>query len=155
MRVQLVAVGTKMPSWVQTAFAEYAKRLPKELAPKLLELELGSKTKPGNTDAAKKAEAETILAVIPVEHFVVMLDVGGKAWSTEELAGQLANWQMSGRDFSFVIGGPDGLDASVRARANVIWSLSNLTLPHPLVRIVWVEQMYRAHCILTNHPYHK
>ncbi|HNG59994.1 MAG TPA: 23S rRNA (pseudouridine(1915)-N(3))-methyltransferase RlmH, partial [Cellvibrionaceae bacterium] len=107
MRVQLVAVGTKMPAWVQSGFTEYAKRLPKELTPKLLELELGSKSKPGNMEAAKKAEAEAILAAIPAEHFVVMLDVGGKAWSTEELAAQLAQWQMSGRDFSFVIGGPD------------------------------------------------
>lgn len=155
MRVQLVAVGTKMPTWVQTAFAEYAKRLPKELAPKVLELELGSKSKPGNIEAAKKAEAEAILAVIPAEHFVVMLDLGGKAWSTQELSQQLATWQMSGRDFSFVIGGPDGLDERVRARANAVWSLSNLTLPHPLVRIVWVEQIYRAYCILNNHPYHK
>ena len=155
MRVQLVAVGTKMPAWVQSGFTEYAKRLPKELTPKLLELELGSKSKPGNMEAAKKAEAEAILAAIPAEHFVVMLDVGGKAWSTEELAAQLAQWQMSGRDFSFVIGGPDGLDASVRKRANAVWSLSNLTLPHPLVRIVWVEQLYRAHSILINHPYHK
>lgn len=155
MRVQLVAVGTKMPAWVQTAFGEYAKRLPKELAPKLVELELGSKLKPGNTDAAKKIEAEAILAAIPAEHFVVMLDVGGKAWSTQELSAQLANWQMSGRDFSFVIGGPDGLDDKVRLRANVIWSLSNLTLPHPLVRIVFVEQLYRAFSILMNHPYHK
>lgn len=155
MRVQLVAVGTKMPAWVQTGFSEYAKRLPKELAPKVLELELGSKSKPGNSEAAKKVEAEAILAAIPAEHFVVMLDLGGKAWSTEELAGQLGQWQMSGRDFSFVIGGPDGLDASVRQRANAIWSLSNLTLPHPLVRIVWVEQLYRAHSILINHPYHK
>ena len=155
MRVQLVAVGTKMPAWVQTGFTEYAKRLPKELTPKVLELELGSKSKPGNMEAAKKAEAEAILAAIPAEHYVVMLDVGGKAWSTEDLAAQLAQWQMSGRDYSFVIGGPDGLDASVRKRANVVWSLSNLTLPHPLVRIVWVEQLYRAHSILINHPYHK
>ena len=155
MRVQLVAVGTKMPAWVQSAFAEYAKRLPKELAPKLVELELGSKTRPGNIEAAKKVEAEAILAAIPAEHFVVMLDLGGKAWSTPELAQQLKHWQMSGRDFSFVIGGPDGLDASVGQRANSIWSLSNLTLPHPLVRIVWVEQLYRAFSILNNHPYHK
>jgi 23S rRNA (pseudouridine1915-N3)-methyltransferase len=155
VRVQLVAVGTKMPAWVQSAFAEYNKRLPKELTPKLVELELGSKSKPGNSEAAKKSEAEAILAAIPAEHFVVMLDVGGKAWSTAQLAQQLQDWQMSGRDFSFVIGGPDGLDASVRLRANAVWSLSNLTLPHPLVRIVWVEQIYRAHCILNNHPYHK
>lgn len=155
MRVQLVAVGTKMPAWVQTGFTEYAKRLPKELTPKVLELELGSKSKPGNMEAAKKAEADAILAAIPAEHCVVMLDVGGKAWSTEDLAAQLAQWQMSGRDYSFVIGGPDGLDASVRKRANVVWSLSNLTLPHPLVRIVWVEQLYRAYSILINHPYHK
>jgi 23S rRNA (pseudouridine1915-N3)-methyltransferase len=155
MRVQLVAVGTKMPAWVQTAFGEYTKRLPKELAPKLVELELGSKLKPGNIDAAKKVEAEAILANIPAEHFVVMLDVGGKAWSTQDLSAQLANWQMSGRDFSFVIGGPDGLDDKVRLRANAIWSLSNLTLPHPLVRIVFVEQLYRAFSILMNHPYHK
>lgn len=155
MRVQLVAVGTKMPSWVQEGYNEYYKRLPKELAPKLLELELGYRPKQGSVDAARKTEAAAILAAIPADHWVVALDVLGKPWTTPQLAENLTNWRMNGADVTFIVGGPDGLTDTCLARANAKWSLSNLTLPHPLVRIVFIEQLYRAWTILQNHPYHK
>ncbi len=155
MRVQLLAVGGKMPSWVQEGYAEYAKRLPKDLTPKLVEIELGYRPKQGGIETAKKAEAQAILAAIPSDHFVVALEVLGKAWSTPELSENLEDWRMRGLDVTFIVGGPDGLADACVQRANALWSLSPLTLPHPLVRIVFIEQLYRAWTILQNHPYHK
>jgi rRNA large subunit m3Psi methyltransferase RlmH len=155
MKVQLIAVGTRMPSWVQAGYDEYAKRLPKELAPQLLEIPLGNRAKNGSTQDAMRQEGEAILQAIPASSTMVALDVQGKAWSTEQLAEQLARWRMDGRNLAFVIGGPDGFSSQCIARADARWSLSNLTLPHPLVRIVLIEQLYRAWTILQNHPYHK
>jgi 23S rRNA (pseudouridine1915-N3)-methyltransferase len=155
MRVQLVAVGSKMPTWVQQGYEEYAKRLPKELLPKLVELNLGMRGKNSAVKEAVEQEGQQMLAAIPDSHHVVALDVKGKSWSTEDLAQQLEGWRMSGRDVSLLIGGPDGLAESCLARAQQRWSLSPLTLPHPLVRVVLIEQLYRAWTILQNHPYHK
>jgi len=155
MKVQLIAVGTKMPAWVQAGYEEYAKRLPKELAPQLVEIPLGHRGKSSNVQDAMRQEGEAILQAVPPESMMIALDVQGRSWSTEQLAEQLSRWQMDGRNLSFVIGGPDGFSAASLARADARWSLSNLTLPHPLVRIVWIEQLYRAWTILQNHPYHK
>lgn len=155
MKLQLIAVGSKMPAWVQTGFQEYAKRLPKELSPQLVEIPIGHRPKNGAVAEAIKTEGEAILAAIPAGYKAVMLDVQGKTWSTEQLSEQLAHWRMEGDNLSFVIGGPDGLSASCLDRADAKWSLSRLTLPHPLVRIVWVEQLYRAWTLLQGHPYHK
>lgn len=155
MKVQLIAVGTRMPSWVQSGYDEYAKRLPKELAPQLLEISLGNRAKNGSVAEAMRQEGEAILQAVPAASTMVALDVQGKPWSTEQLAGQLAQWRMDGRNLSFVIGGPDGFSSQCLARADARWSLSNLTLPHPVVRIVLIEQLYRAWTILQNHPYHK
>lgn len=155
MRVQLVAVGGKMPAWVQQGYAEYAKRLPKELHPKLVELSLGGRGKNSSVTEAIEQEGQQMLAAIPDNHHVVALDVTGKSWSTPELARQLEHWRMLGRDLSLLIGGPDGLAQPCLDRAQQRWSLSPLTLPHPLVRVVLIEQLYRAWTILQNHPYHK
>jgi 23S rRNA (pseudouridine1915-N3)-methyltransferase len=155
VRVQLIAVGTKMPAWVLAGYQEYAKRLPKLWLPKLVEIELGHRGKSSSLDAARRAEADAILALVPAQHQLVALEVLGKPWSTPDVANHLAQWQMGGSDVSFVIGGPDGLDPKILERANSLWSLSNLTLPHPLVRIVFIEQLYRAWTLLQNHPYHK
>lgn len=155
MKLQLIAVGSKMPAWVQTGFQEYAKRLPRELAPHLVEIPIGHRPKNGVVAEAIKTEGEAILQAIPAGYKAVMLDVQGKAWSTEQLAEQLAVWRMEGDNLSFVIGGPDGLSAPCLNRADAKWSLSRLTLPHPLVRIVWIEQLYRAWTLLQGHPYHK
>lgn len=159
MKVQLVAVGNKMPAWVQTGFDEYAKRLPKELCPKVSEIAVaqrGKSTLKSNALAQIKAqEGQAILGVIPKQSRKIMLDLGGKPWSTQALSQKLSSWMMDGDDLAFVIGGPDGLSKECLAQADDKWALSPLTLPHPLVRVVWIEQMYRAWTILQNHPYHK
>jgi len=155
MRIRIIAVGTKMPDWVEQGYAEYAKRMPRECVVEMLELPLAQRTK--NTDIAKamEKEGEAMLAAIGKGEQVIALDVKGKPWSTEQLADNMASWKMSGTNYCLLIGGPDGLAPACLAMASATWSLSPLTLPHPLVRIVVIEQLYRACTILQNHPYHK
>ncbi|WP_188152379.1 23S rRNA (pseudouridine(1915)-N(3))-methyltransferase RlmH [Teredinibacter waterburyi] len=158
MKIDLIAVGTKMPSWVQEGYQEYAKRLPRDLSLNLVELPLANRSKNTNVDQVKAAEGEQILSVIGSpsgNHRVIALDVLGKKLSTELLAEKMASWRMDGVNVSLLIGGPDGLSPKCLNRADEKWSLSGLTLPHPLVRIVLAEQLYRAWTILQNHPYHK
>lgn len=144
-----------MPDWVQSAYLEYDKRLPKELSPRLVELPLAARNKNTSAEAAKKAEGEHMLAGLGDKERIIALDVKGKALSTEQIASAMQNWLMNGEDIGLLIGGPDGLAKSCLERADQKWSLSNLTLPHPLVRVVLIEQLYRAWTILQNHPYHK
>ncbi len=138
-----------MPAWVEQGIAEYSKRLPRELKLVWREIPLARRGR----DVA--AEGERILRNIPAGERVVALDVQGKRVSTEQLAGHLSAWQMSGANYSILIGGPDGLSPSCLARADFCWSLSDLTLPHPLVRVLLAEQLYRAWTITVNHPYHR
>lgn len=144
-----------MPAWVQQGYAEYEKRLPKELKPQLFELPLASRSKTTNAIKTKAQEGADIIAALPKGGHVVALDVCGKPIGTESLANKLEQWQMNTKHLSFLIGGPDGLSAECLSRADEKWSLSALTMPHPLVRIVLIEQLYRAWTILQNHPYHK
>ncbi len=145
-----------MPSWVQDGYNEYVKRLPRgDLELELVELPLAPRGKNSDIQRAMERESEAIRAAIGKGDRVVALDVLGKSWSTEQLAEQLAGWRMDGRHVSLLIGGPDGLAPTALALAEQRWSLSALTLPHPLVRIVLAEQLYRAWTILHNHPYHK
>lgn len=155
MRLRILAVGTRMPGWVTEGFNEYAKRMPPELRVELSELQLGHRAK--NQPAAKAIaqEGDAMLKAISPTDGVVALDVKGKPWSTEQLAQQLRTWQESGNNYNLLIGGPDGLAPECLARAGQSWSLSPLTLPHPLVRIVLMEQLYRAWSINAGHPYHK
>lgn len=155
MKIRILAMGTKMPAWVQQGFAEYRKRLPAEFAVELQELELAKRTKTTSTDTVINTESEKLLGAVPAGFHLLALDKGGQAWSTEKLAERLADWQMQGQSVAMLIGGPDGLSAALKARADTVWSLSELTLPHPLVRVVLIEQLYRAWCVLHNHPYHK
>ena len=151
MRAWLIAVGERMPAWVQAGYAEYAKRLSRELPLQLVEISTKSRDPARLTADAGAA----LIAAIPKGAHVVALDGHGKSWSSEELATQLSRWRMLGKDVAFLIGGPDGLAPNVLERADQTWSLGPLTLPHPLVRILVAEQLYRAVSQLGGHPYHR
>lgn len=155
MKINLVAVGTKMPGWVTQGFEEYSRRLPRECQLQLLEIAPAKRGKTAQPEQWKKDEAGRILSAIPDSHHVIALEVDGKSWDTETLSEQMQSWLTDGHDVSLIVGGPDGLDTSCLQRADQKWSLSPLTLPHPLVRIVLAEQLYRAWTILQNHPYHR
>lgn len=155
MKLNLLAVGNKMPAWVTEGYQEYAKRMPRECRLELHEITPAKRGKSGSSLQWMREEGERILTAIPNNHHVVALDVQGQSWRTEELAQQLKSWMADGRDVSLIVGGPDGLTDECLQRANQRWSLSALTLPHPLVRIVLVEQLYRAWTVLQNHPYHR
>jgi len=155
MRLKIIAVGTKMPGWVTTGFEEYSRRMPHELKIELIELAVGQRSKNSDIKRAMAKEGEAMHKAISPNDKVVALDVLGKPWSTEKLAIQLDSWKFDGCDYCFLIGGPDGLAPECLARADAKWSLSPLTLPHPIVRVVLAEQLYRAWTINVGHPYHK
>lgn len=154
MRVALLAVGQRMPGWVQTAWDDYAKRLRSRLPVNLVEIAAGNRGG-GRTDQAMAAEGQRLMAALrPADH-VVLLDERGARRSSLEQARWLGERMQQGRDLAFLVGGPDGFAPAVRERASESWSLSPLTLPHALVRVVWIEQMYRAVTVLDGHPYHR
>lgn len=144
-----------MPGWIETGYHEYAKRLPPECSLSLLEINPGHRGKAGNPDVARREEGERMLAALPKGARVIALDGRGRAWSTEELADALAGWLADGRDLALLVGGPEGLADACIERADGIWSLSPLTFPHPLVRVILAEQLYRVWSILQGHPYHR
>jgi len=144
-----------MPAWVEQGYQEYAKRLPPECALTLHEIPAGKRGKNADIARLTRQEGERMAATIPKGAHVVALEVGGKAWGTEQLAARLDNWLGQGRDVALLVGGPEGLEPGLSASADERWSLSPLTLPHPLVRIVLAEQIYRAWSILKGHPYHR
>ena len=155
MKARLIAVGERMPAWVAEGFAEYRKRLSHELPLELTEIKPGVRGKGRDDTRAIADEGVAILAALPRDIHVVALDGRGKLWSSEELAAQLEQWRMGGRDIAFLIGGPDGHAPDVLARADQRWSLGPLTLPHMLVRLVLAEQLYRATTLVAGHPYHR
>jgi 23S rRNA (pseudouridine1915-N3)-methyltransferase len=155
MRISVIAVGTRMPAWVSQGITEYSKRLPRELQLVWREIPLARRGKDAVAQLLCAAEGEQILKAIPSGERVIALDVTGQRLATEQLARQLQSWQMSGDNYSFLIGGPDGLSPACLARADQRWSFSDLTLPHPLVRVLLAEQLYRAWTITVNHPYHR
>lgn len=155
MRVRLLAVGQKMPGWVEAGFNEYAKRLPTDFQLELVEIAPGYRGKGADIARAIRSEGDAMLAALQKNEKVIALEVGGRSWSTEQLAQEAENWRMDGRNLALLVGGPDGLDTRCVAAADQKWSLSALTLPHPLVRIVLAEQLYRAWTLLQGHPYHK
>jgi len=144
-----------MPSWVEAGVKDYLKRLPPHLAFNLVELPLPKRGKNADIKRLMQQESEAILQQIKTTDWVVALEVTGKTYSTEQLAQQLKHWQLERRDVKLLIGGPDGLHPDCLQRANQTWSLSPLTLPHPLVRVIVTEQIYRANSILSGHPYHR
>lgn len=155
MKLQLIAVGTKMPDWVQTGFNEYMRRFPSDLPFELTEIPAGKRGKNADIRRILEKEGELMLAAIHKGNRIVTLDIPGKPWDTPELAQQLEHWKQEGRGVSLLVGGPEGLAPSCKAAAEQSWSLSNLTLPHPLVRVLIAESLYRAWSITANHPYHR
>jgi 23S rRNA (pseudouridine1915-N3)-methyltransferase len=155
MRLTIVCVGHKMPAWIRSGYGEYEKRLPPELRIELLELKPEERTSGKTVEKARALEGERILAAIPAGATVYALDEKGRAVTTQGLAVLLAGWMRDAAHPAFVIGGADGLSDEVKARADKLVSLSAMTLPHGLVRVLLAEQLYRAWSILANHPYHR
>ncbi len=155
MQIHLVAIGQKMPRWVNDGYSEFAKRLPHECRLNLHEIPAGKRGKNSDIKRILQQEGERMLAVLPKDCLTIALDVKGQSWSTEKLSSQMSQWMQDGRNIALLVGGPEGLDPSCLNRARQSWSLSPLTLPHPLVRILLAEQIYRAWSILANHPYHR
>lgn len=154
MRLTIVAVGQKVPDWAQTAYDDYAKRFPPELRVELKAV----KTEPRASktlDTLLAAERQRIEGVIPKGTRIVALDERGTAMTTVALADKLRGWQREGDDVAIVIGGPDGLDPAFKQAAHERLRLSDLTLPHAMVRVLLIEQLYRAWSITVNHPYHR
>lgn len=155
MQIHLLAVGNRMPEWVTTGFNEYARRLPHECRLNLVEIAPAKRGKNPDIERIKRDEGERILAALPRHARSIALEVEGRAWTTPQLAQHMQIWMAEGQDVALLVGGPDGLSPACRERADQWWSLSPLTLPHPLVRVVLAEQLYRAWSIITGHPYHR
>ena len=155
MKIYLIAVGNKMPKFVEEGYKEYAKRFPKDCSLELVEIPAQKRSK--NADIARITEQEgnQMIAAIPKGALVVTLDIPGKMYNTEQLADELNSWKNSGRDVALLVGGPEGLSPACKALADKSWSLSPLTLPHPIVRIILAEALYRAWSVTANHPYHR
>jgi 23S rRNA (pseudouridine1915-N3)-methyltransferase len=155
MNIYLISIGNRMPRWVVEGYEEYARRLVGECRLRLVEIPPGQRGRKADVKQVIQDEGERMLKAIPKGCRVVALDVPGRAWNTEQLADQLKGWLAGGQDLALLVGGPEGLSAQCLARADMSWSLSPLTLPHPLVRVVVSEQLYRAWSLLRNHPYHR
>ena len=144
-----------MPGWVQQGYDEYAKRLPRECELALKEIAPGKRSKNNEIARIVKDEGERMIAAIPQGARIVTLDIPGRPWTTPELAQAMQCWLEGGQHIALLIGGPEGLADSAKQLGQESWSLSKLTFPHPLVRIIVAEQLYRAWSILHNHPYHR
>lgn len=155
MKLIVVAVGQRMPAWVQTAWQDYAKRLPSDCALELKEIKPEPRTSGKTTAQMMQAEALRINAAIPAGALRIALDERGKDITTIALSRQLENWRAAGQDVALIVGGPDGLDTELKQSCQSLLRLSSLTLPHPMVRVLLAEQLYRAWAIMTNHPYHR
>lgn len=155
MKLIVAAVGTRMPDWVEIAWHDYARRLPADCALELKEIKPEPRTSGKTPAQMMHAEARRIEAAIPSGALRIALDERGKDMDTMGLARELEKWRASGQDVVFLVGGPDGLDAELKQHCQGRLRLSSLTLPHPMVRIVLAEQLYRAWAILSGHPYHR
>jgi 23S rRNA (pseudouridine1915-N3)-methyltransferase len=151
----LIAVGERPPSWIAAGFEEYCARLPREWRLQLIEVAPAKRSKNSLTERRLHEEGQRLLAALPSAAHAIALTPQGQQWDTAQLAQRVARWLQEGRDLAFIIGGPDGLHGAVLGRCETHWSLSQLTFPHTLVRILVVEQLYRAWSILSKHPYHR
>jgi 23S rRNA (pseudouridine1915-N3)-methyltransferase len=155
MKIQVLAIGQKMPDWVQQAVDEYTKRMPPHLHVEFREVAAEHRGKNADLKRIMEREGERLLLATPKGAYTVALDRSGKQLGTLDWAEQMKDWLSGGRDIAIMIGGPDGLPADVLQRCDAIWSLSRLTFAHPLVRVLLAEQLYRAWSITENHPYHR
>ncbi len=155
MQIDLICVGQKMPSWVTAAFNEYAKRLSSTYRLNLIEIPLRKRTKNSDLARLQHRETEQILAAIAPRAYVIALDEQGQVWNSPQLAQQLTHWIREYKTIALLVGGPEGLSTTCLQRAQRHWSLSALTFPHQLVRIIVAEQLYRAWTLLNHHPYHR
>ena len=154
MRLRIISIGHKMPAWVEAACSEYIKRMPRELQIEIIEIKPEKRAAGNSTQNVQELEAKRIIDAVGKD-FLVACDERGAEITTLQLAEKLQNWQSLGKDVSIVIGGADGLHASIKAAAGFVWGLSKLTLPHAFVRVLLCEQLYRAHSVNSNHPYHR
>ena len=154
MQLKVIAVGTRMPAWVQTAVDEYTKRLPREIRIEWTEV-APAKRHSGTPESYRLQEADSIRRHLKPHTRMVALDVAGKTVSTEDIANAMSDWQMQGERIALLIGGPDGIDTTLLKAAHQRWSLGRVTLAHPLVRVVLAEQLYRAWSVNAGHPYHR
>lgn len=155
MKLFIVSVGHKIPDWITTGYSEYTKRMPREARVELLEIRPEPRTTGKTTQQIMEAEAQRILHALPPTCRRIALDEHGAQPTTKQLAAQLKDWMGEGRDVAFIIGGADGLHDSVKQAAGQLMALSALTLPHAFVRVLLAEQLYRAHSLMHNHPYHR
>lgn len=155
MRLQLIAVGQKMPKWVAEGFQEYSKRLPPDMPLELIEIPAGKRGKNADIQRITDKEGELMLSAVARSARIITLEVTGKSWTTHKLAERMQAWQLDGRDVAFLVGGPEGLSKACIQASEEKWSLSALTLPHPLVRIVMAEALFRSWSLNNNHPYHR
>jgi 23S rRNA (pseudouridine1915-N3)-methyltransferase len=155
MKFLILSVGHKIPEWVTAGYIEYAKRMPREAKIELLELKPEPRTSGKTPLQIMEAEAQRILAALPAGCLRIALDERGVLWTTRQLADKMGQWMGEGRDVAFIIGGADGLHESVKKGAHQLLALSAMTLPHAMVRVILAEQLYRAHSLLHNHPYHR
>lgn len=143
-----------MPDWVEQACADYARRMPREAAIEIVEIKPEKRAAGNSTENIQLTEAKRIMEAAGKD-YLVALDERGQEVTTLQLAERMKLWMSSGRNIAFIIGGADGLHADVKARADWLWSLSKLTLPHAMVRVLLTEQLYRAHSVISHHPYHR
>ncbi len=155
MKLRLIAAGTRMPGWIEEGFEDYRKRLPPQLRLELTEIGVAHRGKNPDLARLKKSEAESMQRALQPDDRVIALDERGEKLATLDWAKALTSWMQDGRDVAFLIGGPDGLAPEMLQRAERRWSLSPMTLPHALVRVLVAEQLYRAWSVLSGHPYHR
>jgi 23S rRNA (pseudouridine1915-N3)-methyltransferase len=155
MQIHLIAVGRKMPQWVEQAYSEYARRMPRHCSLNLIEINAGKRGKSVDVARINREEGVRLLQAVPVGSRVIALERTGKEKDTQQLAHSMENWLANGQDVSLLIGGPEGLSQACMESADECWSLSKLTMAHPLVRVVLAEQLYRAWSIIANLPYHR
>ncbi len=155
MQVNVVAVGEKSPSWVDAGVNQYLARMPHECKVKVITIAATKRSKNQSIEQAKKLEQELLLKHTPKNSLRIALDEHGETWTTPVLAKKLHKWMQTTANVTIYIGGPDGLAKDLMAQVDIVWSLSSLTMPHMLVRVMLIEQLYRAWTILHGHPYHR